>query len=164
MGRNNFTLSGGVFNLGSLKTTNIALIDKWWWKFKSETNSLWVKVILSIYRTSAGLAIDDIPLNDSYKSIWKHIIITGTNIEGTGLPFRNFFVKEIGDGASTSFWKEPLVGNENLKSKFMRLSRIETILEASIQDRFSWDGIKCVGQWSWQRTPSGPGRMMSCNK
>ncbi|XP_071700218.1 uncharacterized protein [Rutidosis leptorrhynchoides] len=42
----------GGLNVGSLKAFNLALIDKWWRRFLTETTSLWVKVIKSIYGSS----------------------------------------------------------------------------------------------------------------
>ncbi|XP_071725859.1 uncharacterized protein [Rutidosis leptorrhynchoides] len=133
----------------------MALIGKWWWRIKSETTSLWVKVIASIYGKSGGLMIEDNLPNDSYKSTWKDIIKTGTNIEDIGLSFRSFFVKEIGDEMTNSFWNELWIGNEMLKHKFKRLARLETNLEAPVGEKLTWDGEKCEGNWSWLRTPSG---------
>ncbi|XP_071688887.1 uncharacterized protein [Rutidosis leptorrhynchoides] len=52
-------------------------------------------------------------------------------------------------------WNETWIGNEKLKHKFKRLSRLETKIEASISERLSWDGIKCEGTWSWLRAPRG---------
>ncbi|GJU70159.1 hypothetical protein Tco_1256418 [Tanacetum coccineum] len=42
-------------NIGSLKASSLGLLGKWWWCFKVEGNSLWVKVIKSIYRDDGGL-------------------------------------------------------------------------------------------------------------
>ncbi|GJS32599.1 hypothetical protein Tco_0530981 [Tanacetum coccineum] len=42
-------------NIGSLKASCLGLLGKWWWRFKVEGNSLWVKVIKSIYRDDGGL-------------------------------------------------------------------------------------------------------------
>ncbi|XP_071727171.1 uncharacterized protein [Rutidosis leptorrhynchoides] len=77
------------------------------------------------------------------------------NIDEIGLSFRNSFVKELGDGGSTSFWNDTWNGNEALKLKFKRLSRLETDINASVKDRVIWDGSKGVGNWSWAREPSG---------
>ncbi|XP_071739065.1 uncharacterized protein [Rutidosis leptorrhynchoides] len=44
-------------NIGSLRAKNWALLSKWWWKFLTETDSLWVKVIKSIYGRDGGLGI-----------------------------------------------------------------------------------------------------------
>ncbi|XP_071728542.1 uncharacterized protein [Rutidosis leptorrhynchoides] len=66
-----------------------------------------------------------------------------------------FFVKEIGDGASTSFWNEVWIGDEKLKNKFKRLVRLDSNLHVTIKDRVSWDGAICEGNWSWTRLPSG---------
>ncbi|GKC70492.1 retrotransposon protein, putative, ty1-copia subclass [Tanacetum coccineum] len=42
-------------NIGNLKASSVDLLGKWWWCFKVEGNSLWVKVIKSIYRDDGGL-------------------------------------------------------------------------------------------------------------
>ncbi|XP_071719284.1 uncharacterized protein [Rutidosis leptorrhynchoides] len=44
-----FSVNGvrnGGLNNGSLRAKNLALLGKWWWRFKTETNSIWVKVLL----------------------------------------------------------------------------------------------------------------------
>ncbi|XP_071738832.1 uncharacterized protein [Rutidosis leptorrhynchoides] len=133
----------------------MALIGKWWWRFKTETTFLWVKVISSIYETSGGLFGDDSLHTDSFKSVWNDIIKTGFDINEIGLPFRNFFVKELGNGGSTSFWNDSWNGNEVLKTKFKRLSRLDSDINASVKDRVIWGGTRGVGNWSWTREPFG---------
>ncbi|XP_071694839.1 uncharacterized protein [Rutidosis leptorrhynchoides] len=123
----------GGLNLGSLKCKNMALIGKWWWRFKTETNSLWVKVISSIYGYSGRLALNDSSHFGSFKSIWNDIIKCGFDIEKANVPFRKLFVKDIGDGASTSFWNDIWLGEEAFKSRFKRLARLEIDLAASIR-------------------------------
>ncbi|XP_071723852.1 uncharacterized protein [Rutidosis leptorrhynchoides] len=131
----------------------MALIGKWWWRFKTKTTSLWVKVISSIYGSSGGLLLDDSFRIDSYKSVWNEILKTGNNFNALGLPFRSFFVKDLGDGEATSFWKDVWIGNEVLKDKFKRLSRFDNDINASVKDRVIWDGAKGAGNWSWAREP-----------
>lgn len=47
----------GGLNIGSLNLKNLALLGKWWWRFRVEHNSLWVKVISSIYGRDGGLGV-----------------------------------------------------------------------------------------------------------
>ncbi|XP_071695506.1 uncharacterized protein [Rutidosis leptorrhynchoides] len=46
----------GGLGIGSLKAKNLSLLGKWWWwRFRSEPESLWAKVIQSIYGIDGGL-------------------------------------------------------------------------------------------------------------
>ncbi|XP_071716755.1 uncharacterized protein [Rutidosis leptorrhynchoides] len=65
--------SGGL-NVGSLKNKNLALLGKWWWRFKTDTTSLWTKLIRSIYGIDSGLRSVDglahLPILGTWKDIW----------------------------------------------------------------------------------------------
>nr|GEY73959.1 putative RNA-directed DNA polymerase, eukaryota, reverse transcriptase zinc-binding domain protein [Tanacetum cinerariifolium] len=45
----------GGLNIGSLRAKNLALLGKWWWRFKREGRILWVRVIKSIHGSSGSL-------------------------------------------------------------------------------------------------------------
>ncbi|KAJ9538657.1 LOW QUALITY PROTEIN: hypothetical protein OSB04_031390 [Centaurea solstitialis] len=49
------SLEMGGLNIGSLKIMNKALLAKWRWRFLSEKETLWIKVIGSIYGDFGGL-------------------------------------------------------------------------------------------------------------
>lgn len=53
--------SGGL-GIGSLKASNKAMLAKWWWRFRVETDALWCKIVKSIHGKNGGL-IDPTPLN-----------------------------------------------------------------------------------------------------
>ncbi|XP_071718440.1 uncharacterized protein [Rutidosis leptorrhynchoides] len=114
-----------------------------------------VLFISSIYGISGGLLVDDSFRTDSYKSVWNEIVKISNHINTIGLSFRNSFVKDLGDGGSTSFWNDSWIGGETLKGKFKRLSRLENDINVSVKDRVIWDGAKGVGNWSWTREPFG---------
>ncbi|XP_071738627.1 uncharacterized protein [Rutidosis leptorrhynchoides] len=65
----------GGLNIGSLHSKNLALLGKWWWRFKTETNALWVKVIHSIYGSNGGLDVESELPHSSYLGTWRNIII-----------------------------------------------------------------------------------------
>ncbi|XP_071713233.1 uncharacterized protein [Rutidosis leptorrhynchoides] len=145
----------GGLNLGTLKSKNMALIGKWWWRFKTETDSLWVKVISSIYGSSGGLVCGDNLPCYAYKSVWSNIIATGRSIDCLGLSFRSSFTKVIGDGAATAFWDDTWLGEVALKDRFKRLARLEVNCHATVKDRLLCVGAGCTGNWNWVRRPSG---------
>ena len=49
----------GGLGIGSLKALNLALLKKWWWRFRTENNSLWKEVVSSCHGCSGGLMSGD---------------------------------------------------------------------------------------------------------
>ncbi|XP_071709315.1 uncharacterized protein [Rutidosis leptorrhynchoides] len=115
----------GGLNTGSLKSKNLALLGKWWWRFKTETDSLWVKVIRSIHGYCGGLMLNDDSHCLSSSGVWRNIICAGSDIEAYNVPFKNSFLKTIGDGGSTRFWLDHWLGEDKLCNLFPRLFRLE---------------------------------------
>lgn len=48
----------GGLGVGKLKHNKWALLCKWRWRFKVETNALWVKVIKAFYGGAGGLELE----------------------------------------------------------------------------------------------------------
>ncbi|XP_071704098.1 uncharacterized protein [Rutidosis leptorrhynchoides] len=76
--------------------------------FKSETDSLWVKVISSIYGVKGGLGDDTHGNSCSFKTVWANVIASGNLIDSHGVTFKNSFAKKIGDGGATFFLERQL--------------------------------------------------------
>ncbi|XP_071688499.1 uncharacterized protein [Rutidosis leptorrhynchoides] len=64
------------------------------------------------------------------------------------------FVRTIGDGSSTCFWKDTWLGNVPLKDKFCRLARFDRNSDATVCERLQWNGSASVLTWDWSRIPS----------
>ena len=45
----------GGLGMGSLKAHNVALLVKWWWRFRSEEDTVWKKVVMAIHGVSGNL-------------------------------------------------------------------------------------------------------------
>ncbi|XP_071713547.1 uncharacterized protein [Rutidosis leptorrhynchoides] len=125
----------GGLNIGSLKGKNLALLGKWWWRFKTETNCLWTKIIQSIYGIDGGLRSGDGLARRSTSGIWNNIIFAGNVIEDCDVAFKNSFIKSIGDGKSTLFWTENWCGSECFKDLFPRLYMLKSNKDAMVSDR-----------------------------
>ncbi|XP_071700669.1 uncharacterized protein [Rutidosis leptorrhynchoides] len=128
---------GDWLNLGSLKGKNLALLGKWWWRFKTETNCLWTKIIKSIYGIDGGLRSGDGLAHQSTSGVWNNIIRAGNVIESCHVNFKNSFKKSIGDGKSSLFWKDNWCGSMCFKEMFSRLYRLESKKEALVSDRLA---------------------------
>ncbi|XP_071719503.1 uncharacterized protein [Rutidosis leptorrhynchoides] len=125
----------GGLNIESLRSKNLALLGKWWWRFKTETNTLWVKVIRSIYGDCGGLMLDND--NNHYSSLgaWHNIVLAGKAIEESQVPFINSFTKKIGNGGLTSFWHDHWIDEDKLCIVFPGLYRLDLDTNVSIRDR-----------------------------
>lgn len=133
----------GGLNIGSLRSQNLSLLEKWWWRFHKEEGSLWVWVIKSVYGPGGGLGVDD---KVKAGSTWGNIIRPGQSIEKMGISWVVSFVKRVGNGHQTSFWFDKWVGNFRLCNQFPRLFKLESIESTSVYDK---GYISCDGSWVW---------------
>ncbi|XP_071698919.1 uncharacterized protein [Rutidosis leptorrhynchoides] len=145
----------GGLNFDSLNCKNMALIDKWWWRFFTEPTSLWVNVIKSIYGVSGAFVAGGINSLSCSNSTWSKIVKTGFEIDGLGVDFTNSFSKIIGNGRLTKFWDDTWVKDKALKNIYKRLVRLETNLNVTVADRVKWDGFRCSPNWEWSRVVTG---------
>ncbi|GJT34626.1 RNA-directed DNA polymerase, eukaryota, reverse transcriptase zinc-binding domain protein [Tanacetum coccineum] len=60
----------GGLNIGSLKSFNLALLQKWHWRWFSFPNALWIKVIKAIYGQKGGFDT----YGCKFKGIWARIV------------------------------------------------------------------------------------------
>lgn len=85
----------GGLNVGSLKASNWALIAKWWWRFRREENSLWVRVIKSLYGVNGGFKHNRLE-NKGFKSVWGDILRVGRDLEKNDIFYSSSFKKKNG--------------------------------------------------------------------
>nr|GEZ37703.1 tRNA isopentenyltransferase [Tanacetum cinerariifolium] len=74
--------SVGGLDVGSLKACNLALLEKWWWRFRVEDDRLWVKLIKNIYGEYGWLGEEGV-YGRSSGGKWSDIIKAGNDIEKT---------------------------------------------------------------------------------
>ncbi|XP_071726422.1 uncharacterized protein [Rutidosis leptorrhynchoides] len=145
----------GGLNIKSLFCKNLALLCKWWWRFISETNTLWINVIRSIYGHYGGLSVGEGSSRILTGGIWSNIRDAGFKTDELGIPFSKSFKKILGDGCDTRFWTENWLGNMALKNKFKRLFRLEASQSAAVSDRLQIQNWSVMGKWAWVRDPVG---------
>ncbi|XP_071726629.1 uncharacterized protein [Rutidosis leptorrhynchoides] len=145
----------GGLNIGSLESKNLALLGKWWWRFKTKTGSFWVKIIHSIYGDCGRVGLEADVNHSSISGLWCNIITACHKIEDLNIPFRNSFVKSIGDGSSTSFRKDHWIEDFTLRDKFPQLFRLESSENVLICDRIIFTSDATTSVWSWKRPTSG---------
>ncbi|GKD51601.1 reverse transcriptase domain, reverse transcriptase zinc-binding domain protein [Tanacetum coccineum] len=146
----------GGLNIGSLRAKNLALLGKWWWRFKNEGGDLWVRVIKSIHGASGGL--------EEYRTdgvegmgwgVWRDIVRVGRDIEGLGIEFYSSCVGVLGDGNDIGFWDDIWVDNRRLSDRFSRLYHLDRNKGSSIKENVVWVNGEWVWVWDWIRDIRG---------
>ncbi|GJY42070.1 RNA-directed DNA polymerase, eukaryota [Tanacetum coccineum] len=111
--------SQGGLGVSSYYALNRGLLAKWIWRFISRDNSLWYRVIQAIH----GPSMDDISV--TYPSLWKSIIREMDTLKHQGMDFISHCKLRVGNGTSTSFWKDMWLGNSRLCMEYPRLFALE---------------------------------------
>ncbi|XP_071715009.1 uncharacterized protein [Rutidosis leptorrhynchoides] len=146
-----------LFRIGVTKADIISLALKFGcgWRFRTETESLWVKIIKSIYGRDGGLGQTSTINNNIRGTVWRNIISIGPDLFNIGLYINSLFEKELGDGRDTLFWKDMWVGNFSLKDIIPRLFRLECKQEAQVLERVSCQDGSWSFSWCWSRALTG---------
>nr|GEZ12871.1 RNA-directed DNA polymerase, eukaryota [Tanacetum cinerariifolium] len=98
---------------------NRALIFNWVWRFLSNDNSLWFRVISALHGSNL------MAFSISYSSIWSIIIKEVNSLKAQGVDLLSHCKVRVGNGLRTSFWNDPRIGDTLLKHLFPRLHALE---------------------------------------
>ncbi|KAI3721405.1 hypothetical protein L2E82_32415 [Cichorium intybus] len=120
----------GGLGVGSLRSLNLALLAKWWWRLKVEKQNLWAVCIKAIHNVKGG---DGSPIAKK----------------------RNLGI--LGNGQDTLFWKDRWCGPVAFKDRFPKLYGIESNKNCLVSERITvTDGWNTV--FGWKRCPRRGGK------
>ena len=144
----------GGLNIGGLKELNWGLIGKWWWRFHTECDALWRRVIVSIFGNDGGLGVD-VSRRSGSRSVWSNIVKIGKILDDKRLRFWDSFGKKLGNGENIKFWEDRWISSGRLKDRFSRLYLFEENKLATVAKRGEFRGEEWSWKWGWRRTPRG---------
>ncbi|GJV17997.1 RNA-directed DNA polymerase, eukaryota [Tanacetum coccineum] len=121
----------GGLGVSSFYALNRGLLFKWVWRYISQDNSLWARVISALHGSSSQV------LSASFSSLWKSILNEVKSLKAQGVDLISHCKIRVGNGMNTSFWNDCWIGDSMLKHLFPRLFALETIKD--ISDRWVWD-------------------------
>lgn len=107
--------NGGLW-VRSLKSLNISLLVKWWWRLRSEPFTLWEKVITWVYKLSDKG--DDYYSMKTMIGVWNNITVIKRELERKDIP-DDKIIKKHQDGICV-LWKCDFTGDENYKVSGLR--------------------------------------------
>lgn len=129
---------------------NLGLLGKWRWRFLSELDSLWRKIIYILYDEDGGFLKSS--GSGLRNGVWDGILGCHNAIDNLGFGFRNSFIKRVYNGESTSFWQDRWVDSgPPLKLRYPRLFALETIKDSKVRDMYQGG----FSNWNWRHAPRG---------
>ncbi|GKB02539.1 RNA-directed DNA polymerase, eukaryota [Tanacetum coccineum] len=118
-------------------------------------NALWRMVITEFYGPDGGFGVIS-GGGSAFGGVWINILNAVKRIGDIDISFKKSFILKIGNGYSTSFWKDRWCGDgSRLMDMFPKLFALESFKDCKISDRWHClDGRWC-GNWAWRSPPRG---------
>ncbi|KAJ0947209.1 hypothetical protein HanRHA438_Chr01g0012631 [Helianthus annuus] len=122
----------GGLGIGDIRSLNLSLLAKWWWKLKTNDKALWGKVIKAIH--SNKNSDSSFPVNNRIGGIWKDIISVEKELAPLNLSLRDNLMGVIQSGQGLKFWLDRWHDEGLVKDCFSELFQIVKEKKASVVD------------------------------
>nr|GEV69640.1 RNA-directed DNA polymerase, eukaryota, reverse transcriptase zinc-binding domain protein [Tanacetum cinerariifolium] len=136
----------GCLGVSSLFALNRALMFKWVWRFFSQKNSLWVRVVKALHGEDEKIGKKVQP---RYPSTWLNIINEIESLKLHGIDLVSFITPKLGNRVNTSFWDVAWCGNFAFKNLVPRLYALESAKNIEVASKLSHGGL----EFSFRRNP-----------
>nr|GEZ65918.1 RNA-directed DNA polymerase, eukaryota, reverse transcriptase zinc-binding domain protein [Tanacetum cinerariifolium] len=136
-------------NIGSLKSFNLTLLQKWRWRWFSFPNALWVKVIKATHGQEGGFDTYGCKFN----GIWARIVSSSNFLHLNNIISLNSFHFKAGCCTRIRFWKDIWIGGSPLNIRYNRHYRLELNKDSLIIDRI--ENEQWSWSWNWSRNDLG---------
>nr|GEV62914.1 RNA-directed DNA polymerase, eukaryota, reverse transcriptase zinc-binding domain protein [Tanacetum cinerariifolium] len=138
----------GGHGVSSLFALNQALMFKWVWRFFSQKNSLWVRVVKALHGEDEKIGEKVQP---SYPSTWLNIINEIESLKSHGIDLVSFITPKLGNEANTSFWDVAWCGDIAFKNLVPILYALESMKNIEAASKLSHGGL----EFSFRRNSRG---------
>ncbi|GJT62825.1 RNA-directed DNA polymerase, eukaryota [Tanacetum coccineum] len=144
----------GGLGVSSLFALNRGLMIKWVWKFLSQKDSLWTKVIVAIHGVGGKIHSE---WTSTGKSCWLSILSEVRSLQRKGMYVFDYLTHKMGNGESTKFWLDHWHTGGIFKDIFPRLYALESSKEVTVSSKIGDTSLVC----SFSRIPRGGYRAKS---
>ena len=121
----------GGLGIKNLIYSNQALLGKWLWRFATEQDALWRKVVALKYGISPGNWVSVIGHGPYGISLWK-LIRKGWE------KFQGYIKFEVGNGNCICFWEDHWCGDRPLGEMFPMVYRVVRQKDVLVAEYLSW--------------------------
>ncbi|GJW36817.1 RNA-directed DNA polymerase, eukaryota [Tanacetum coccineum] len=119
----------GGLGVSSFYALNRALLFRWVWRFISQEDSLWFRLVRAIHG-------DDINRFQAANfSPWASILREIHSLKVRGIDLVSHCRKRVGDGLNTCFWEDIWIGDQPLKLMFPRIYALESNKLCTVADK-----------------------------
>nr|GFA15687.1 RNA-directed DNA polymerase, eukaryota, reverse transcriptase zinc-binding domain protein [Tanacetum cinerariifolium] len=155
----------GVFSLYAI---NRGLMIKWLWRFYVQNTSLWVRVVKAIHGEDGKVGQN---ISSRSYSCWLNIVKEVSVLQAKGVDVMKYVRLKLGNGESTSFWKDKWINDGVLKDVFPRLYALEMCKKVYVKleverfelgNIFSSQGKGVRNRCSWTSCQIWLGRLVLC--
>ncbi|GJS40099.1 hypothetical protein Tco_0565142 [Tanacetum coccineum] len=128
----------GGLGISSLYAMNRGLLLKWVWRFVTQKNTLWARVIQALHGVDGRIGTS---LKGGQRSCWTSIIQEVNNLGQKGIDFMSLISIKLGNGEKTRFWEDKWCADGILKTKYPRLYALESCKLISVGTKLSHSSI-----------------------
>ncbi|KAJ0507913.1 putative RNA-directed DNA polymerase [Helianthus annuus] len=141
-------LEYGGLGFGSLRDANLAMLSKWWWRFKTDKEGLWRRVVWAIHHNTRSWS--SIPAKVSIAGPWKQTVGIKEQLIQVGLNLSDLIWCNVGTDSKAIFWLDFWIGNQPLYCAFPLLFAMEKVKLCRVSDRVSWGPNGVSFSWDWK--------------
>ncbi|XP_076889715.1 uncharacterized protein LOC143540582 [Bidens hawaiensis] len=133
----------------ALQEINLALLAKWWWRFKNEKDGMWRKIVWAIHHLDRSWSF--IPAKVSIPGPWKYIVNINKELLKYGLDLSKRIGKEVvlGDGMDRLVWDFEDNEGFSVRSLIRDLDELKPHDENYVMEWNNWVPKK-VGIHAWR--------------
>ncbi|XP_021980702.1 uncharacterized protein LOC110876851 [Helianthus annuus] len=143
----------GGLGFGSLRDANLAMLAKWWWRFKTEKNGLWRRIVWAVHHRSREW--NDIPVKVSLPGPWKSIHSVRQSLLYANIDLHQDFSAVVCGGNNVFFWLDKWLDQLPLYVKFPALFKEESEKQCMVADRCVRGSPGLILSWAWSRPVLG---------
>nr|GEW16459.1 RNA-directed DNA polymerase, eukaryota, reverse transcriptase zinc-binding domain protein [Tanacetum cinerariifolium] len=152
----------GGLGVSSLFALNRAFLFKWVWRFFTQKETLWARVISAIHGVDGGFGSAK---TSGQAYIWCSITKEMERLASQDIDLFNFMQKKIRNGLNTFFWNDSWRGDTKLKDDFPRLYVLEQDKSITVVAKMEGVLLNSVdNRWCWNLTGSGDFNVASARK
>ncbi|XP_035837499.1 uncharacterized protein LOC118485469 [Helianthus annuus] len=127
----------GGLGLCKLMNVNVALLSKWGWRFKIESNNLWVKVVSAIH--SGQSRWEFLPYNKAVRGVWLNICnLLNRPIIGNKEVVKNSSVSDRLAGNGLWLWRHDLDTVAEVQELAALMGLVSSVVLRSGKDEWKW--------------------------
>ncbi|MFS7999578.1 putative reverse transcriptase zinc-binding domain-containing protein [Helianthus anomalus] len=139
----------GGFGISKVRDVNFALLSKWAWRFKTQTESIWRKVVEVVHGGRGRWVC--LPSNRRFRGCWNTLANEVERRYFNGRNFIDLLSVKVGNGLNTKFWSDLWVGSTVLKVRWPNLYALDRKKQCLVAERFVWDSGRWIFAPDWKK-------------